>query len=149
MSYNYFQISKKSNYAIRALSELAIKGNKQATNVKKLAGSQNIPLRFLEIILNELKQGGFVFSTRGKAGGYVLASEPENLTIGEVIRFLDKHNEDAESLQSQENPGELAVNDIVSNLNRTISDYFDGITLQDVVQLEQKLDDRSCVNFVI
>ena len=148
MSYKYFQISKKSNYAIRALIELAQKSSQQATNVKRLASSQDIPLRFLEIILNELKQGGFVNSTRGKSGGYVLAHEPGSINIGSIIRFLDKHN-DQDSPSGDTTPNEQAVDDLVSKLNITISEYFDTITLQDIVDSAQSYDQSSCMNFMI
>ncbi|MHC4962446.1 MAG: RrF2 family transcriptional regulator, partial [Planctomycetota bacterium] len=60
MNYPYFQISKKSGYAIRGLLELALRGDEGPVNVRTLAQAQDIPIRFLEIILNELKQGGFV-----------------------------------------------------------------------------------------
>ncbi|MHC4858380.1 MAG: RrF2 family transcriptional regulator [Planctomycetota bacterium] len=89
MKYPYFQISKKSGYAIRGLLELALRGDSEPVNVRTLAQSQGIPTRFLEIILNELKQGGFVRSMRGKAGGYLLARGTEEITIGQVICFLE------------------------------------------------------------
>lgn len=80
MSYNYFQISKKSDYAIRALLVLTESGPEQTINVKRLASIQSIPQRFLEIILNELKQGSFVISTRGKTGGYLLARPADEIS---------------------------------------------------------------------
>jgi len=80
--------SQKCQYALRALYELARHPNNGPTRISDIAQQQAIPPRFLENILNELKQGGFVDSVRGRAGGYLLTRDPESLTIGEVIRYI-------------------------------------------------------------
>jgi Rrf2 family protein len=79
---------QKSQYALRALFELSKLYNTGPIKISHIAEAQAIPLRFLEIILNQLKQAGFVGSVRGKEGGYYLARTPDTLSIGEVIRFI-------------------------------------------------------------
>ena len=80
--------SQKCQYALRAVLELAKHMDGGPTRVADIAEAQAIPPRFLENILNELKQGGFVQSVRGRAGGYLLARQPDEITVGEIIRFI-------------------------------------------------------------
>jgi Rrf2 family transcriptional regulator, cysteine metabolism repressor len=82
-------ISQKTQYAVRAVFELAKRKDIGATKITEFAEPQTIPKRFLEDILNQLKGGGFVESIRGKYGGYLLAREPKDLTVGEILRFIE------------------------------------------------------------
>ena len=134
MSYPYFQISKKSGYAIRGLLELALRGDEGPVNVRTLAQAQDIPIRFLEIILNELKQGGFVLSIRGKAGGYRLAREAEKITVGQVIQFLDRHMK-AHGTTADVMPhhGDFVLSSMMEKINRAVCDICDETSLKDMV----------------
>jgi Rrf2 family cysteine metabolism transcriptional repressor len=82
------QISQKCQYALRAVFELAVRTKEGPIKVGVIAEAQAIPTRFLEVILNQLKRGGFVESRRGNAGGYALAKSPAELTMGDIIRFV-------------------------------------------------------------
>lgn len=81
-------ISQKCQYALRAVFELAKGDGRGPIKIAQIAEAQAIPKRFLEVILGELKQGGFVTSRRGSEGGYMLARAPGQLTVGEIIRFV-------------------------------------------------------------
>jgi len=81
-------ISQKCQYALRAIFELAKRNGQGPVKVAEIAKAQAIPPRFLEVILNQLKQAGFVASQRGNEGGYLLVRAPEDLTVGDVIRFM-------------------------------------------------------------
>lgn len=81
--------SQKCQYAIRAVFELALKMGKGPMKVASIARNQAIPHSFLEVILNQLKHGGFVDSRQGCEGGYFLVRAPNSLTVGEVIYFID------------------------------------------------------------
>jgi Rrf2 family protein len=83
--------STKCTYALRAILELALHDG-LVVKSQQIASAQGIPLRFLEIIMAELRQGGFVISKRGNAGGYVLARPPETITVAQVIDFIEGHN---------------------------------------------------------
>ena len=76
------RISKKCQYALRAVFELAVRNTGQPVKIQQIAGAQNIPPRFLEVILNQLRHAGFVESRRGNEGGYMLAPGAEELTVG-------------------------------------------------------------------
>lgn len=82
-------ISQKCQYGLRAIFELARRRGQGPTKIAEIAEIQAIPARFLEVILSQLKQSGFVESHRGAAGGYELARSPSQLTVGEVIRFIE------------------------------------------------------------
>jgi Rrf2 family protein len=82
-------VSQKCQYAVRATFELAKRHGEGPVRIADVAEAQDIPIRFLEVILNQLKQGGFVLSHRGSRGGYVLARPPDAVTVGDIIRFVE------------------------------------------------------------
>lgn len=150
MYYPYFQISKKSGYAIRALFELALSGGNEPVNVRTLAGSQGIPTRFLEIILNELRQGGFVISIRGKAGGYLLSRNAVDITIGQIIQFLDQHSSSGNgSTGFGPHHGDFILPSVLNKINRSISDVCDETTLEDMVDEHMKNQEAFTSNYMI
>ena len=75
-------ISSKGHYALQALFDLASQSNDEPVKIASIAKRQKIPQKFLESILSSLKQGGFVESHRGVAGGYHLARLSETITVG-------------------------------------------------------------------
>lgn len=81
-------VSQKCQYALRAIFELSKHYGEGPVKIAEIAQRQAIPSKFLEAILSQLKQAGFVTSQRGSEGGYMLLREPVQLTIGEVIRFV-------------------------------------------------------------
>jgi len=81
-------ITQKCQYALRAVFDLARRGSDEPVRVADIAEAQAIPPRFLEQILGQLRQDGFVTSRRGPNGGYVLAKRPEDFTVGDVIRSV-------------------------------------------------------------
>lgn len=83
------KISYKGDYALKTLLELALNYNKGVVPINDLAKKGDIPDKFLEQVLLTLKKGGFVDSKRGINGGYFLARPPEDITLGEVIRFIE------------------------------------------------------------
>jgi Rrf2 family protein len=82
------KVSAKSDYAVRALLELAQAGEGPVKG-ERLAQAQAIPLKFLENILIDLRHAGIVRSQRGAEGGYWLARAPDSIYVGEVIRAVD------------------------------------------------------------
>jgi len=82
-------ISQKCQYALRAIFELAKQYGRGPVKIGDIADAEAVPARFLEVILSQLKQGGFVESRRGSEGGYLLARDPEQLAVGEVVRFVE------------------------------------------------------------
>ncbi|MBM7866637.1 Rrf2 family transcriptional regulator [Heliobacterium gestii] len=83
------KISKKTDYALRALCTLAESYGDEPVSLRELAERNRIPKRFLEQIMLDLKTKNWVTSVPGKYGGYVLACSPEQITLGQVVRHFD------------------------------------------------------------
>jgi Rrf2 family protein len=83
------RVSAKVDYAVRAGVELAAAAGSGPVKGDRIARSQQIPLKFLENILLELKHAGLVHSQRGAEGGYWLAQPAENITLADVIRAVE------------------------------------------------------------
>jgi len=83
------KLSLKGEYALRALLVLGIRYNEPLVRIQRIATEQNIPKRFLEQILNDLKSARLVESKRGVAGGYRLARRPEAISLAEVVRHVE------------------------------------------------------------
>jgi Rrf2 family protein len=82
------QITAKADYALRALLMLA-QATPELVKIDVLVAEQEMPRRFVESILSELRRAGLVRSQRGSDGGYALALPAEDITIGRVIRIVD------------------------------------------------------------
>jgi Rrf2 family protein len=82
-------LSKKAKYAIKALLALADHGRQEPMRIVDLARREQIPRKFLELILLGLKNQGMLRSQKGKGGGYVLARDPEEIYLGQVVRMFD------------------------------------------------------------
>jgi Rrf2 family protein len=84
-------LSKRSEYALRALIDLGIARElgRPILQVSELAAKEKLPVKFLEQILTQLRSAGFVETRRGKHGGYALAKPNSRIKIGAVIRLLD------------------------------------------------------------
>ncbi len=83
------KLSLRGEYALRALLVLGLNDSQRVVRMQTISEEQNVPKRFLEQILNELKTGGFVQSKRGVAGGYRLARRPEEIALASVIRHIE------------------------------------------------------------
>jgi Rrf2 family protein len=82
-------ITMKTKYALKALSYLATAPPGDPVLISEIAEKEGIPKKFLELILAELKQHGFVRSRKGRGGGYFLAVEPGKISLAGVMRLLD------------------------------------------------------------
>jgi Rrf2 family protein len=85
------KLSKKGEYALRSLINLGIAAEvgRSLVQVAELAESEQLPVKFLEQIMQALKAAGYVESVRGKFGGYRLAKPAGKITIGEIVRIID------------------------------------------------------------
>jgi len=82
-------ITYKGDYALKAILYLSVHYANKPVTINEMASHLDIPVKFLEQILLDLKRGHFVESRRGKIGGYILAKLPSQIKLGEVIRFID------------------------------------------------------------
>ncbi|MGA0334131.1 MAG: RrF2 family transcriptional regulator [Kiritimatiellia bacterium] len=82
-------ISKKCTYALKAVLALARNHGGAPMTIQQIARNEDIPSRFLEAILRDLKQSGLTDSVRGKDGGYRLTQLPKDISIGQVVRAVE------------------------------------------------------------
>ena len=83
------RLSMRTQYALRALTGLAMDDSDKPVKARELACRENISVKFLEQVLVSLKHGGLVRSRRGCSGGYVLARAPSEITLGELIQLME------------------------------------------------------------
>jgi Rrf2 family protein len=83
------KVSRQADYALRVLFTLAERDGLAPISIRELAEQNQVPKRFLEHIMLDLKAQGWVESTPGKHGGYRLAQAPERIHMGQVVRYFD------------------------------------------------------------
>jgi Rrf2 family protein len=83
------RISRKTDYALRALFTLVEFNGRGPIPIRELARRNDVPKKFLEQIMLDMKERGWVDSSPGARGGYVLAKKPDRITMGEVVRHFD------------------------------------------------------------
>jgi len=109
--------------------------------------------RFTEIILNELKHGGYVESRRGNTGGYLLARDAASLTVREVIEYIQGPislvPEATEGGASGAFLGNEAFKELWEQVNNAVREVCDGRTFADLVEFERGARDSSAVNYCI
>ena len=82
-------LSMKAKYGLRAMLFLAREYGQGPTLISEIAEKEVIPKKFLELILLELRNKGYLHSKKGKGGGYYLGKSPQQISLGEIIRILD------------------------------------------------------------
>jgi len=144
-------VSRKCEYALRAVFELARSQRGVPVKIHEIAEPQGIPPRFLEAILVELKNGGFVLSKRGSCGGYVLARQANEITVGEVIRLfqgrLDRSVRADDT--ARDRMGDIAFSQLWRRTEAAISAVYDQATFQDLLDDELACRSTDIQNYVI
>ncbi len=131
-------VSQKSRYALRAVFELARRFGRGPAKIAEIAQEQAIPPRFLEVILSQLKQAGFLESRRGADGGYFLTRRPEQISVGDVIRHTQGHSGLAHcgGARSKEDCpfyGTCVFLPMWNRVQQAITGVYDGTTFQDLL----------------
>jgi len=127
----------KFTYALRAILDLALREPSSPVKTQRIASAQAVPHRFLEIILSELRKGGFVESRRGNDGGYFLARPPEAITLGQVIRFLEGHKQSHSPASHQGNLArDQSLIPVWKRVNDAVFDILDETTFADLAREE-------------
>jgi Rrf2 family cysteine metabolism transcriptional repressor len=83
------KLSLRGEYGLRAMLVLGLNYDDRVVRIQAISAEQNIPKRFLEQILNDLKSGGLVESRRGAGGGYRLAKKPEQISLAAIVRHIE------------------------------------------------------------
>jgi Rrf2 family protein len=147
-------ISQKCQYGLRALFELARRRGSGPVKIAEIAASQAIPSRFLEAILGQLRQGGFVSSRRGAAGGYELVRDPAELTLGEVIRFFEGPMVPVSCVGARGREtcplrGDCVFMPVWERAEKAVSEVYDETSLQDLVDEQRRRCPPSAADYAI
>ena len=138
------KLSKRGEYALRAMIDfgLAQALGKPLLQVNELARKEDIPVKFLEQILMQLKAGGYLESRRGKHGGYLLAASPDQIRIGQVVRLIDGPlapiacvSQTAYERCSCPDEEHCGLRMLMQDVRNAISNILDRFTLADVVEV--------------
>ena len=147
-------LSQKCQYAIRAIFELAKNHKNGLMKTTEIARAQAIPSRFLEVILSQLKQGGFAGSKRGAQGGYFLTRPPSEITLGDIISFMEgplgpvhclsSHGEMNCSLQ-----GNCVFMAFWEKIRKLESEIYFGTTFQNLIDDDERIKNNYVNSYAI
>ncbi|MDE3109667.1 MAG: Rrf2 family transcriptional regulator [Acidobacteriota bacterium] len=131
------RISQRGLYALQALTVLARRHPEGVTKIREIAREEQLPEKFLEAILLELKRARIVTSLRGANGGYQLKRAPEEIFLGDVIRRIDgplAPFEDAESLRRRvrTDPRHRALFNVLLDVRNAAAGILDHTSLSDL-----------------
>ncbi len=137
------RLSAKTKYGVRAVFDIAYHSQDDpgvAIQAKDIAQREQIPLRYLEQIFQDLRRAGIIESKRGPRGGYLLKRNPEELSLAEIVGVLqgpirDLFTLDDAEADNENTPTSYAVTSALwEDLGTVLTDWFDGITLADLVE---------------
>ncbi len=135
------KLSLKSEYAILAMLELAHNyAIDQPLQIRQIANQQNIPDRYLEQLLATLKRQGLVKSQRGSKGGYILARQPREISLLEIIRGIEGYDPIAEnSSQSGNESASLSViHEVWESSQKAASQVLNSCSLKDLCDRQRQ-----------
>jgi Rrf2 family cysteine metabolism transcriptional repressor len=147
-------VTQKSQYALRALFELAIRLDTGPIRIEDVAKAQVIPQRFLEVVLNELKHAGLVEARRGPRGGYLLARHPRDITVADVIECCQGRFTPVDCL-GEAGPGDCSLKgdcvfmELWEQVREAVNTVYGSTTLQDLVSREETRLAKSALNYSI
>jgi len=131
------KLSTKITYGVRALFDIGYHSCGIPAKVNDIARRQGMSPRYIEQIFIKFKKAGFIKTVRGPKGGYMLAREPEKITLGDIIRSIEGDIE-LVSCKPSEGEGECVFSrecvtaPIWSELNSKVATFFDSITIKDL-----------------
>lgn len=136
------KISTKGRYAVRVMLDLATYNTGECIKVKEIASRQGLSEKYLEQIIAVLNKAGYVNSVRGAQGGYRLSKNPEDYTVGMILRLtegsmapvacLEEGAEECERCDTCETLG------VWKDLYTAVNQVIDGVTLADLLERRQK-----------
>lgn len=138
------KISTKGRYAIRVMIDLAEHNTGEFIPLMDIAKRQEISEKYLESIVVVLSKNGFLISLRGKGGGYKLAKQPEQYTIGSILKLTENSLAPVACLDTKPNTCARAMEcntlKMWEGLDKVIDEYLEGITIADLAQENQGID---------
>ena len=148
------KISTRGRYALRFMIDLAQSGKDGYIALKDVSSRQNISIKYLEQITTLLSKNNILLSVRGPQGGYKLAREPKDYTIGEILRITEGDLSPVACLEDKENlcpiKDKCHTLSLWMGLDKVVNEYLDSKTLEDLLKSPadinqlKKEEDRQC-----
>ncbi len=149
-------LSQKTQYAVRAVLELAKYQGLGPLTAARIAEAQHIPVRFLENILGQLRQAGLLESLRGKEGGYRLSKHPQEITVGDVIRLIEGPMDAIDCAEVMAGGGRdcplrtgCVLLPLWERAHRAMMQVYDDTSFQDLVEQERATVAAEVLDYVI
>lgn len=140
------KISLKATYGVLAALDLAMNNGTSPVQAKTIAKRQAIPLRFLEQVLNAMKNAGLVDSLRGAQGGYLLGKLPEEISLADIVEALDgtlsapsSHRGARRHIKGPASP-DLLLADVWERVRQAELGVLNAVTLRELAERYQQLD---------
>lgn len=136
------RISTKGRYALRMMMDIAAHDQEGYVSLKDVSARQTLSPKYLEQIAGMLSRAGLLRSGRGAQGGYRLAREPEQYTVGDILRLTEGNLAPVACLEGPENRcerrGECPTLDFWTGLYAVVNDYIDRYTLADLMRERER-----------
>ncbi len=136
------KISTKGRYAVRVMLDLAVHNTGEYIKVKNIAERQEISEKYLEQIIAILNKAGYVRSVRGAQGGYRLAKDPSEYTVGMILRLTEGDLAPVACLATEENECERCDTcetlTVWKQLQDAINNVVDHVTIADLLEKQQE-----------
>lgn len=137
------KISTKGRYALRVMIDLAQQESDEYISLKDISKRQELSMKYLEMIAGVLNKAGFIISLRGKGGGYKLAKNPKDYTVGSILKLTEGSLAPVACLEYKTNPCLRAEHCITlpmwQKLDRLINDYLESVTIDDLIRNNNNL----------
>lgn len=138
------KVSLKATYGILAALDLALQEGTAPVQAKTIASRQGIPLRFLEQVLNAMKNSGLVDSLRGAQGGYLLGKLPDEISLADIVEALDGTLSNGLKGGSRHPRGQsksdLLLADVWERVRQAEVGVLSAVTLRELAERHQQLD---------
>ena len=136
------KVSTKGRYALRLMIDLAEHDRGDYIPLKEISARQNVSVKYLEQIVNQLSRAGLLRSVRGAQGGYTLTRAPEEYTVGMILRAMEGDLAPVDCVSSGQSPGDLPCPraeqcvtwEVWAQIRDAVNQVVDHITLADLVR---------------
>ena len=140
------KISTRGRYALRMMLDIALHPEEHSVSLKSIAQRQQISVKYLEQIVTPLVKGGYLRANRGAQGGYQLTRSPEEYTVGTILRTIEGSLAPVACLEAGEDVCERCHDcvtiEVYRRIDEAIDQVVDGITLADLVKLQEEKWDQ-------
>jgi len=152
------KLSLRGEYALRAMLVLGLRYDDNVVGIRSISEAQNIPKRFLEMILQDLKSAGIVESRRGLAGGYRLSKPPEQISLAMIVRHIEGPlapvpcvSEKFYSKCSCPSEAKCGIRSVMKDVREAIVKILEGVSVAELCQRARKLEavDANPLDFII